>query len=228
MRLFLIQIVNTVRGSRNTVPFQYEENDISNRRLETLVDGVFAIALTLLVLEIKIPRVATDAMLTQALFALVPKVFAYILSFVILGLLWFGHQTVSHYVRRLDRTYIFLNLIFLLFISIIPFSAALLGENLQFHTATSIYGINLFITGLIQYIQWEYMSSKNRLIAPDLDRRIVRSLQKTFIAIPLIYALAIGVSTFSISAGLLLYSLVTIFGATRVTAIFHRSHYPTA
>jgi len=228
MRLFLIQIVNTVRGSRNTIPLEYIENDISNRRLETLVDGVFAIALTLLALEIKIPHATTDAKLVQALIELVPKIFAYFISFGILGLLWFGHQTVSHYVKRLDRTYIFFNLLFLLFISIIPFSAALLGENLQFHTATSIYGINLFITGLIQYLQWEYMSRKNRLIDPELDRRIVRGLQKTFIAIPLIYVLAIGVSTVSISAGLLLYSLVTIFGATRVTAIFHRSHYPTA
>jgi uncharacterized membrane protein len=228
MRSFLLPIVNIVRGSRNTVPFQYVENDISSRRLETLVDGVFAIALTLLVLEIKVPRVATNENLTQALIELTPKVFAYFLSFVILGLLWFGHQTVSHYVKRLDRTYIFLNLSFLLSISVIPFSAALLGEYLRFHIAATIYGINLFVTGLIQYFQWEYMSRKNRLIDSDLDRRIVRELQKAFLTVPLIYGLAIGVSTVSITAGLILYGVVTVFGAIRITTIFHRSHNPTA
>jgi uncharacterized membrane protein len=228
MRSFLLPIINIVKGSRNTVPFQYVDSDISNRRLETLVDGVFAIALTLLVLEIRVPRIATDEKLTQALIDLTPKVFAYFLSFVILGLLWFGHQTVSHYVKRLDRTHIFLNLSFLLFVSIIPFSAALLGEYLRFHIATIIYGVNLFITGLIQYFQWEHMSRKNRLIDPDLDRRIVRELQKAFLTVPLIYGLAIGVSTVSITAGLVLYGLVTIFGAIRITSIFHRSHYPTA
>ncbi len=226
MRFFTLQIIHRFRGSRNTIPYEYVDNDISNRRIETLVDGVFAIVLTLLVLEIKSPHPDSNLRLTQQLIALSPKIFAYFLSFFILGLLWFGHQMMAHYVKRSDRAHILLNLLFLMFISLIPFSAALLGENLPYHAATMVYGINLFVTGLIQYLQWEYMSGKNRLIDPELDRRIVRAMQKTFLTIPLIYGVAIGVSFVSIPAALLLYGLGTVIGATKITAIFHRSHNP--
>jgi len=226
MRSFLIKIATIFKGSRNTVPYEYVGNDISNRRIETLIDGVFAIALTLLVLEIKIPHAVSNLKLTDSLIALTPKIFAYFLSFFILGIFWFGHQMIAHYVLRSDRTHIFLNLLFLMFISLIPFSAALLGENLHHQVATTVYGINLFISGLIQYLHWEYMSSRNRLIDPELDRRIVRSVQKTFLTIPLIYGLGVATSFVSISSGLLLYGLGSIFSAAKITSIFHRSHYP--
>jgi len=214
-----------ISGSRNKAPYEYLDNDISNRRIETLVDGVFAIALTLLVLEIKPPHTDSEQKLIEILIALTPKLFAYFLSFIILGFLWFGHQTISHYVIRSDRTHIFLNLLFLMFIVLIPFSAALLGENLHHQSATRVYGINLLVAGLIQYLHWEYMSSRNRLIDPDLDRRIVRSVQKTFLIIPMLYGIGIAVSFMSISAGLILYALGTVIGVTKITAIFHQSHY---
>ncbi|CAN1211077.1 TMEM175 family protein [Tumidithrix helvetica PCC 7403] len=228
MRPFILRIMNSLRGSRNTFPYEYVDDDISNRRVEALIDGAFAIVLTLLALEIKSPHADSDLKLTEALIALSPKIFAYFLSFIILGLLWFGHQMMAHYVKRSDRNHILLNLLFLMFVALIPFSTALLGENLQYHSATIVYGVNLFITGLIQYLHWEYMSSQNRLIDSELDRRIVRSVQKTFLAIPLVCGLGIGVSFVSIPAGLLLYGLSTAFGASRMTAIFHRSHYPHA
>lgn len=214
-----------ISGSRNTAPYEYLDNDISNRRIETLVDGVFAIVLTLLVLELKPIHTDSEQKLIEILIALTPNFFAYFLSFIILGLLWFGHQTISHYVIRSDRTHILLNLLFLMFIALIPFSAALLGQNPQYHSSTLLYGINLATAGLIQYLHWEYMSIRNRLIDPELDRRIVRSVQKTFLTIPLTYGLGIAVSFVSISAGLLLYALGTIIGVTRITAIFHQSHY---
>jgi uncharacterized membrane protein len=226
MRAILLRMINIVKGARNTVPYEYVEDDISNRRIEALVDGVFAIALTLLVIEIKAPHADSDLALNKELLALSAKIFAFFLSFIILGLLWFGHQMMSHYVKRSDRSHIMLNLLFLMFISLIPFSAALLGENLQYRAATTVYGVNLFISGFIQYLHWEYMATNNRLIDAELDRRIVRAVQKTFLAIPLIYGLAIGVSFFSISAGLILYAVSTILGAVRMTDIFHRSHNP--
>jgi len=197
--------------------------DASNHRIETLVDGVFAIALTLLVLDIKVPEVDSDGELTKQLIALIPKFFSYFLSFVILGLLWFEHQMVSYFVLRSDRTHIWLNLLFLVCISLIPFSAGLLGANLGYRSATIFYGMNLFVTGVIQYIHWEYITRKNRLIDENLDRRVVRALQKTFLLVPLTYAIAIEVSFSSISMGLGLYSLGTLAGASRMNAIFYQS-----
>jgi uncharacterized membrane protein len=224
MRSFKLRFINLFAGARNAIPSESVYTDISNRRLESLVDGVFAIALTLLILEIKIPHVDSDGELTKQLITLIPKFFAYFVSFIILGLLWFGHQMVSHYVIRSDRTHIWLNLMFLMSISLIPFSASLLGENLQYRSATIFYGINLFLAGVIQYIHWEHMTRKNRLIDENLDRRLVRAVQKTFLLVPLTYAIAIEVSFFSISLSLALYSLGTIAGALRMNAIFHQSH----
>jgi uncharacterized membrane protein len=224
MRVFKSHFVNLFRGARNTIPSESIHTDISNSRIEALVDAVFAIALTLLVIDIKTSHVDSDLELTRQLIALIPKFFAYFLSFIILGLLWFGHQMVSNYVLRSDRTHIWLNLLFLMSISLIPFSASLLGENLYYRSATIFYGINLLVAGVIQYLHWEYITQKSRLIDENLDRRLVRAVQKIFLLVPLTYAIAIEVSFFSISVSLALYSLGTLAGAWRMNTIFHQSH----
>jgi uncharacterized membrane protein len=141
MRFPSFHFVNLFKGSRNTTPSENGSADISNHRIDALVDAFFAIALTLLVLDIKTFHVESDVELTQELIALIPKFFTYFLSFMILGLLWFEHQMVSHYISRSDRAHIWLNLLFLMSISLIPFSASLLGENLSHRSATAFYGI---------------------------------------------------------------------------------------
>ena len=224
MRSFPFRFINLFRGARNIIPSGSIPTDISNYRIDGLVDAFFAIVLTLLIIEIKISHVDSNDELNKQLIELIPKFFAYFLSFIILGLLWFGHQMVSSYVVRSDRTHIWLNLLFLMFISLIPFSASLLGENLNHRSSTIFYGVNLFITGVIQYFHWEYITRQNRLIDANLDRRLVRAIQKTFLFVPLTYAIAIEVSFFSISLSLALYSLSTLIGALRMNAIFHQSH----
>lgn len=223
MRFFPLRFVNLFKGARNIIPSESIGSDISNHRLETLVDGVFAIVLTLLIIDIKISHVDLDSELTRQLIELIPKFFAYFLSFIILGLLWFSHQMVSHYVVRSDRVHIWLNLLFLMFIALIPFSASLLGENLTHNSATIFYGVNLLITGVIQYVHWEYITQKNRLIDKNLDRRLVRAVQKIFLLLPLTYAIAIEVSFFSIPTSLALYSLITLVGALNMNGLFHQS-----
>lgn len=228
MRFFPFRFVNLLRGARNIIPSDSIDSEISNDRIETLVDGVFAIVLTLLILEIKISHVDSDSELTKQLIELIPKFFAYFLSFIILGLLWFSHQMVSNYIVRSDRVHIWLNLLFLMFIALIPFSASLLGENLSHNPATIFYGVNLLITGVIQYVHWEYVTQKNRLIDKNLDRRLVRAVQKIFLLIPLTYALAVEVSFFSIPTSLALYSLITLVGALNMNSLFYKSSQNTS
>ena len=98
MRFPSFHFVNLFKGSRNTIPSENGSADISDHRIDALVDAFFAIALTLLVLDIKTFHVESDVELTQELIALIPKFFTYFLSFMILGLLWFEHQMVSHYI----------------------------------------------------------------------------------------------------------------------------------
>jgi uncharacterized membrane protein len=223
MRFFRLRSIGLFSDCRNVIPPESIDLDNSNHRIESLVDAVFSIALTLLVIELKISHADSDDQLIKQLIELIPKFFAYFLSFIILGLLWFGHQMVSHYVLGSDRTHIWLNLLFLMCISLIPFSASLLGENIMHRSATIFYGINLLVTGVVQYLHWEYITGQNRLIDQNLDRRLVRAIQKTFLFVPLSYAIAIEVTFISIPLSLIFYSLGTLIGALRMNAIFHQA-----
>ncbi len=183
---------------------------LSSVRIMTLADGVFAIVLTLLVLDIKAPEALSEAELVSKLLALWPKLFSYIISFVILGILWFGHHMEFHYIRRSDRIHIWLNLLFLMCIAFIPFSAALLGSNLQNRVAIAIYGINLIAAGLVRYFHWRYITYGHRLVDVDMDVRIIGKVQRIFLIVPFTYLFAICLSFVSIPVSLVLYALIPV------------------
>lgn len=99
-------------------------------RIEALADGIFAVAMTILVLELHVPDLGKDlseAHLVSALEAVLPKVLSFVSGFVILGTLWIGHRHQFHYIRRSNRAILWINLVFLLAISSLPFLIALLG-----------------------------------------------------------------------------------------------------
>ncbi len=202
---------------------QSTQNDVTNSRLDTLVDGVFAIVLTLLVLDIKAPQSLSDTELTQKLLELSPKFLAYILSFIILGLFWFGHQLVSRYLKRSDQIHVLLSLLYLMCIAFIPFSAALLGENGQLRSAAIVYGINLLATGSVRYLHWEYATCNYRLVDPHLDGRLITKMRQAFLVVPIFYSIAIAISFFSVPLSLGLYTISPLLGGLRMNSAFHHS-----
>jgi uncharacterized membrane protein len=199
------------------------ENDVSNSRIETLADGVFAIVLTLLILDIKAPQATSDAELIQKLLALEPKFFTYVLSFIILGLFWFGHQLVSRYIKHSDHIHLWLSLLFLMSIAFIPFSAAVLGENGQQRSAVIVYGGNLLLSGSIRCLHWRYVTRNHRLVDPGLDARLIAKIANAFLVIPFFYTIAIATSFFSIQVSLFLYAISPLLGGLRMNSIFHHS-----
>lgn len=200
------------------------DSDVIDRRVETLVDGVFAIVLTLLILDIKAPDAASDLELTQRLFTLAPKFFAYVLSFVVLGLFWFGHQMMSRYIRRADRVHIWLSLLFLMCIAFVPFSAALLGQHGQYRSATILYGINAAAAGLVRYLHWRYATGNHRLIDKELSPKLIRSISRTFLVAPIACTVGIGVSFFSVPVSLALYTMSLVLGGMGINAVPHHAH----
>ncbi|MGB7415187.1 MAG: TMEM175 family protein [Thermosynechococcaceae cyanobacterium] len=109
------------------------DNTVGNDRLNTLIDGILAIVLTLLVLDLKVPQSASEAVFVDQLIALWPQFFSYALSFIalsfmILGLFWIGHQLEAHYIRKSDDIHIWLSLLFMMFIALLPFSTSLPGN----------------------------------------------------------------------------------------------------
>jgi uncharacterized membrane protein len=140
-------------------------NQIANRGLEriaALSDGVFAVAMTLLVLDIRLPveviaRVHTDVDLLQALGGLASKLVPYLLSFLTLGIFWNGQQTQMTYIARANRHLAWLYLGFLAAVALMPFTTTLLSEFITLRVALIAYWANIFLLGLLIYASWVYV-----------------------------------------------------------------------
>ncbi|MBD3887181.1 DUF1211 domain-containing protein [Phormidium tenue FACHB-886] len=152
----------TILRSRTTDTTTHQT--LGTQRIETLVDGVFAIVLTLLVLDIQAPDASSEMDLLKKLWALRDNIFSYVISFVVLGTFWYGHTIEFHYIERSDRIHIWLNLLFLLCIVFIPFSASLIGQEGKFRVASIVFGFNLLLTGIVRYCHWYYATTGHRLI----------------------------------------------------------------
>jgi uncharacterized membrane protein len=155
----------------------------SVERISALSDGVFAIALTLIVLEIHVPEQAAihnDAELWQALCALAPRILMYLMSFLTLGIFWVGQQTQLNHLRRADRDLAWLHIAFLAAVANLPFTTELLGEFITFPLALLVYWANILLLGLLLYAAWAFavradlVDAKGHAKAGDaIKRRIV-------------------------------------------------------
>jgi uncharacterized membrane protein len=129
------------------------------QRIEAIADGIFAVALTLLVLDIKVPvseAIKTEKQLFDSFCELTPKFLTYFLSFMTLGIFWTGHTAQFTYIEKSDRHLNWLSLFFLLFVSVLPFTTAFLSEHIHFKVAIAVYWLNIFLLGLALYIHWVY------------------------------------------------------------------------
>jgi uncharacterized membrane protein len=129
------------------------------QRIEAISDGVFAIALTLLVLDIKVPvteTIRTEGELIESFCSLTPKLLSYFLSFMTLGIFWTGHSTQYNYIEKSDRNLNWISLFFLLFVSILPFTTAFLSEHITFRFSIGLYWLNILLLGLLLLIHWNY------------------------------------------------------------------------
>ena len=176
-------------------------------RLQTLVDGVFAVVMTLLVLEIKVPRAGH---LLHDLLGLQATLLSYALSFVIAGIYWVGHHNQFAYIRRADRPLLWINILFLMCVAFIPFSAALLAKFPDQRVALIVYGADLIVVGLILYLHWWYATSNHRLVDADLDPRVVRLATTRILMAPVIYLCAIGLSFLNTAVSIGIYVLVPV------------------
>jgi uncharacterized membrane protein len=129
----------------------------SVERLAALSDGVFAVAMTLLVLDLRVPATETihrEADLWRALMALSPRLIMYMMSFLTLGIFWVGQQTQLNHLTRSDRSLTWIHIAFLFAVSLTPFSTMLLGEHTTYRTALVVYWANIFLLGMTLYFSW--------------------------------------------------------------------------
>ncbi|HEY1735482.1 MAG TPA: TMEM175 family protein [Methylovirgula sp.] len=159
-------------------------------RLEGLSDGVFAVAMTLLVLDLHTPAAAAirgEADLWHALVVLAPRLLVYLMSFLTLGIFWVGQQTQLNHLAKTNRTHAWLHLGFLFCVSLMPFSTSLIAEFISYRIALILYWANILALGALLYASWRY-ATKAALLNGDVDCEIACALERRIIVAQSLYA----------------------------------------
>ncbi len=192
-------------------------------RLEAFSDGVFAVAITLLVLNIKIPgidvpasQLPNDTQLWTILLNEWPMLAAYTTSFATIGVMWINHHRLYTHIKRTNTMLMLLNLLLLLIIVFVPVPTALVAEYLVHpdqHAAALLYSGTMIILAICFNLLWRYASYHNRLLSKNADERAVNAITKQYWFGPVVYLLAFILALFSTPASLALNFLLALFFA---------------
>jgi len=183
-------------------------------RLEAFSDGVFAIAITLLVLEIAVPHLEEPGQLGQALLDLWPSYIAYATSFLTIGIMWVNHHSVFRQLGEVDHRFLFINLGLLMLISFVPFPTTLLADYAwggNGEAAAVTYGVTLTVTALFFNLLWRYAAWNNRLIRADADPKEVSGITRAYLPGPFMYALATLVAFVNAEVSAALFLAIAVF-----------------
>jgi uncharacterized membrane protein len=182
---------------------------MNKTRLEAFSDGVFAIVITLLILNIHVPDGRTLSL--QSLRPLVPPVATFILSFIIVGVYWIAHHHMLHFVAQVNRRLLWLNLLLLLSVVFIPFPTSLLATGFNNPLAVRFYGLSLIATNAAGLFFWLYAISHRELMIPNLSGQFARTVIVIHSSPIFVYALAVVLAGWSTKASLVLYVVVPLF-----------------
>ena len=207
-----------------------EYNQIAGRGLEriaALSDGLFAVAMTLIVLEIHVPSaegIHTEAQVLAALLALYPRAITYLMSFLTLGIFWVGQQTQLNNLAHGDRNLAWLHLAFLAIVAVMPFSTEFLANFIGFRTALVVYWLNILLLGAALLAAWHYARKAgltNDDVTPGLSHAVYARILKAQTLYAVGAALCLISTTWSI-AFIVLVQLNYVFapkvpGLARIT-----------
>jgi uncharacterized membrane protein len=183
---------------------------VPTTRLEAFSDGVFAIAITLLVLQIRLPEHGRGTLSHQLLHQW-PSYIAYLISFVTIGIIWVNHHNVFGHIGRVDRPLMFINIFFLMFVALIPFPTFVVADFLHETAAAVLYGTALTITAVFFNILWQYVIRKPGILRVDADPREVDGITRSFWPGAFIYASATAVALASPVASIALFGALALF-----------------
>jgi uncharacterized membrane protein len=168
---------------------------MSSGRLEALGDGIFSVAMTILVIELELPKVLGGGWnnFVSAMHHSWPGFLCYMISFIVLGIMWFGHRMMFEYIARTNRYFIFLGVLFYMVVCLVPFSTRFLALELKWYTIL-VYGINLSLCNLTLYAQWLYGINRKALMEIELPAEVKKEAKTLFLLSPVVYSLAILIS----------------------------------
>jgi uncharacterized membrane protein len=199
-------------------------------RIEAFSDGVFAIAITLLILEVKVPGAGTPDLEGQ-LARQWPSYVAFLMSFLFIGIMWINHHRLFTHIKRADNTLLVLNLLLLLGVTTVPFPTAVLAQHLGGsggRTAMILYNATYLVIAIFFNVLWQYCISKeHHLFGRDFDQAAVGKISAQYALGPMVYLVCLVLAWFSVTASLLMNIALAIYfllPPARATKLAKNSH----
>jgi uncharacterized membrane protein len=186
---------------------------MSPGRLEAFADGVFAIAATLLIIDVGLPE-SSSGSLGRQLLDIWPQYAAYAISFLTIGIMWVNHHRLIRQLERIDEPFLFLNLGLLACIAFVPFPTRILAEFVrgdEGRAAALLYGITLTATAIFFISVWLYASHGGRLLHPNADPKAVSGITRSYLPGAPMYATATVVAFVSPTLSAALFGLIAAF-----------------
>jgi len=186
---------------------------VTKGHMEALSDGIFAVAMTLLVLELAVPSISgiqTNSELAHRIFELWPKFLAYLLSFLLSGVVWIQHRFILHHLRRIDNRLIWLNILTLMFVVLLPFSTSLLGDYWQYQTPYFVFVGNFLALLLIASAVMSY-GKKSKLLTIDFTQRHMKFRRIVDICMIILLICIVGLSYVNTLISLSLFTVFVLF-----------------
>jgi len=186
-------------------------------RVEAFSDGVFAVAITLLVLNIQAPPNALgDGELRDFLLSKGPTYLAFVTSFATVGIMWINHHRLFNHIKRTDTILLLLNLLLLMAIVFVPFPTALLAQSITSpdqHLSALFYSGTFVVLAILFNLLWRYATHKGRLLGKHADLAAVRAISRQYLFGPLFYSAAFGLGWINVPASVVLNLLLAVFFA---------------
>jgi TMEM175 potassium channel family protein len=183
-------------------------------RLETFADGVMAIAITLLILEVRVPHVEGHS-LASALAHQWPSYVGYVVSFLTIGIIWVNHHHMFRLIERTTHTFLMLNVVFLMTICILPWPTALVADYARDAggrtAATAVYGGVMTAVAIMFNVVWRYAATGSRLLVPGLGSEALAKMGRNYLAGPAVYGTATVVAFVEPFVSLAIFGALAVY-----------------
>ena len=188
-------------------------------RVLALSDGVFAIIITLLVLDVRVPELGQGQALADALREIRPSLTAFVISFILAGMYWVSHRDLFGQIRRTDRGLVWLNILYLLPLCLLPFAASLLGRHDRDPVALRIYGLTLVVIAVMRVAIWLYATNRTQLLWVRLDERQRRVGLALTLVPGIVYLVAIAVADVAPTVSLAIFAGLPVLYFLSITVL---------
>jgi uncharacterized membrane protein len=188
--------------------------DSETGRLETFADGVIAIAITLLILEVKVPGVPGKRLGADVLH-IWPSYAGYVVSFLTIGVIWVNHHHMFKLIQRTTHAFLMLNVVFLMTIAFLPWPTALVAAYIRDpsgrQVAAVVYGLAMVSIAVMFNLVWHYAADRGRLLIPGVDREAIARINRSYLMGPIVYGIATAMAPVNAFLSLSIYAALAVY-----------------